>query len=167
MANSTSISDFKKNVVDAITHDDTIFYAFGADKVKYENGGDLIGTHILTYNKIPDTVETVSTYMTIMVHTKVFDSRYDRNKTFVIPRLEFYIYSHFKHMQMDREITKDNRCDYISMLIDNMFNGSSEYGGIGELKLSLNEEGAYNKDFLYRHMVFETVDLNKSFCEYE
>ena len=68
---------------------------------------------------------------------------------------------------MDREITKDNRCDYISMLIDNMFNGSSEYGGIGELKLSLNEEGAYNKDFLYRHMVFETVDLNKSFCEYE
>lgn len=165
MANSTSISVFKKNVMDAITHDDTFFYAFDAKEC--ENGGDLIGTHILTYNKVPDTVTEVSTYMTIMVHTKVFDSRYDRNKTFVIPRLEFYIYSHYKHMKMDRKITKDNRCDYISMIIDNMFNGSSEYGGIGELKLTLNEEGAYNKDFLYRHMIFETVDLNKSFCEEE
>lgn len=164
MANSTSISIFKKNVMDALTNDDAIFYAFDAKEC--ENGGDLIGTHILTYNKVPDTVTEVSTYMTIMAHTQTFDRR-DRNKTFVIPRLEFYIYSHYKHMKMDRKITKDNRCDYISMLIDNMFNGSSEYGGIGELKLALNEEGAYNKDFLYRHMIFETVDLNKSFCEDE
>lgn len=161
MANSTSISEFKERVMDAITHDDTIFYAFDAKDC--ENGGDLIGTHILTYNKVPDTVTEVATYMTIMVHTKYRD----RNKTFVTPTLEFYIYSHFKHMKMDRKITKDNRCDYISMLIDNMFNGSSKYGGIGELKLVLNEEGAYNKDFLYRHIIFETVDLNKSFCGYE
>lgn len=159
MANSTSISDFKKNVMDAITHDDTIFYAFDAKEC--ENGGDLIGTHILTYNKVPDTITEVSTYMTIMVHTK---SR-DRNGTFVTPTLEFYIYSHYKHMKMDRKITKDNRCDYISILIDSMFNGSTEYGGIGQLKLTLNTEGAYNKDFLYRHLVFETIDINDSMCE--
>lgn len=159
MANSTSISDFKKNVMDAITHDDTIFYAFDAKEC--ENGGDLIGTHILTYNKVPDTITEVSTYMTIMVHTK---SR-DRNGAFVTPTLEFYIYSHYKHMKMDRKITKDNRCDYISILIDSMFNGSTEYGGIGQLKLTLNTEGAYNKDFLYRHLVFETIDINDSMCE--
>lgn len=158
MANSTSISDFKKNVMETITHDDTIFYAFDAKEC--ENGGDLIGTHILTYNKVPDTVTEVSTYMTIMVHTKARD----RNKTFVTPTLEFYIYSHYKHMKMDRKITKDNRCDYISMLIDDMFNGSTKYGGIGQLKLTLNTEGAYNKDFLYRHLVFETIDVNDSFC---
>lgn len=158
MANSTSISDFKKNVIDAITNDDTIFYAFDAKEC--ENGGDLIGTHILTYNKVPDTVTEVSTYMTIMVHTKARD----RNKTFVTPTLEFYIYSHYKHMKMDRKITKDNRCDYLSMLIDDMFNGSVEYGGIGKLHLTLNTEGVYNKDFLYRHLVFETIDVNDSFC---
>lgn len=159
MANSTIISDFKRKVMDAITHDDTIFYVFGANEC--ENGGDLIGTHILTYNKVPDTVETVSTYMTIMVHMK---SR-DRNGTFITPTLEFYIYSHYKHMKMDRHITKDNRCDYLSMLIDDMFNGSTEYGGIGKLKLTLNDEGTYNKDFLYRHLVFETIDINNSACE--
>lgn len=159
MANSTSISDFKKNVMDVITHDDAIFYAFDAKDC--ENGGDLIGTHILTYNKVPDTVTEVATYMTIMVHTK---SR-DRNGTFVTPTLEFYIYSHYKHMKMDRKITKDNRCDYISMLIDDMFNGSTEYGGIGKLKLTLSTEGSYNKDFLYRHLVFETIDINNSACQ--
>lgn len=159
MANSTSISDFKKNVMDAITNDDTIFYAFGADEC--ENGGDLIGTHIITYNKVPDTVEKVSTYMTIMVHTKARD----RNKTFITPTLEFYIYSHYKHMKMDRKITKDNRCDYLSMLIDDMFNGSTKYGGVGQLKLILNTEGIYNKDFLYRHLIFETMDINNSMCD--
>lgn len=160
MANSTSISEFKERVMDAITHDDTIFYAFDAKDC--ENGGDLIDKdYILTYNKIPETVTTVSTYMTIMVHTK---SR-DRNGSFVTPTLEFYIYSHYKHMKMDRKITKDNRCDYISMLLDDMFNGSTEYGGIGKLKLTLNAEGTYNKDFLFRHLIFETIDLNSSMCE--
>lgn len=159
MANSTSISDFKKNVINAITHDDIIFYAFDAQEC--ENGGDLIGTHILTYNKVPDTVTEVATYMTIMVHTK---SR-DRNGTFVTPTLEFYIYSHYKHMKMDRKITKDNRCDYLAMLIDDMFNGSTQHGGISELKLVLNAEGAYNKDFLYRHLIFEGTDLNNSMCK--
>ena len=158
MANSTSISELKKRVIDAITHDDDIFYAFDAKEC--ENGGDLIGTHILTYNKVPDTITKVSTYMTIMVHTKARD----RNKTFVTPILEFYIYSHYEHMKMNRNITKDNRCDYISMLIDYKFNGSTKYGGIGQLKLTSNTEGAYNKEFLYRHMIFETVDLNNSMC---
>lgn len=159
MANSTSISEFKERVVDAITHDDTIFYAFDAEEC--ENGGDLIGTHILTYNKVPDTIKEVATYMTIMVHTK---SR-DKNGTFVTPTLEFYIYSHYEHMKMDRMITKDNRCDYITMLLDDMFNGSTEYGGIGQLKLVLNTEGAYNKNFLYRHLIFETIDINNSACD--
>ena len=145
--------------MDAITHDDAIFYAF--DATDCENGGDLENTHIFTYNKVPDTVKEVATYMTFMVHTKAKD----RNGTFVTPTLEFYIYSHYEHMKMDRKITKDNRCDYLSMLLDDMFNGSTEYGGIGKLKLTLNTEGAYNKRFLYRHLVFETIDINNSMCE--
>ena len=158
MANSTSISDFKERVMDAITHDDAIFFAFDAKDC--ENGGDLENKYIFNYNKIPETVVKTDVYITIMVHTK---SR-DKNGTFVSPTLEFWIYCHDKHMKMDREITKDNRCDYLSMLIDNMFNGSTEYGGIGQLKLTLNTEGTYNKDFLYRHLIFETIDTNNSMC---
>lgn len=159
MANGTSISEFKKRVIDAITHDDTIFYAFGADEC--ENGGDLENTHIFKYNKIPETITEVSTYMTIMVHTKSID----RHRTFVVPSLEIWVYCHDAHMKMDRKITKDNRCDYIARLLEEMFNGSTIYGGAGELRTVLNTEGAYNKNFLYRHLIFETFDINKSLCD--
>lgn len=159
MANSTSISEFKERVVDAIAHDNDFFVAFDADGC--ENGGDLIDTHIFKYNKVPETIMTVSTYLTVLVHTKTKDLQ----KAFITPTLEFYIYCNCNHMKMDRQITKDNRCDYLSMLLDQKFNGTTEYGGIGQLTLILNTEGSYNKDFLYRHLVFETIDLNDSICE--
>lgn len=158
MANGTSISDIKRRVMDAITHDDTIFYAFDAKEC--ENGGDLENTHIFNYNKIPETITNVSTYLTFMVQTKIRD----RNKTFVTPTLEFYVYVHHEHMKVNRKITKDNRCDYMAMLLEDMFNGSSKYGGIGELKCVLNQEGTYNQEFMYRHLIFETLDINSSMC---
>ena len=159
MANSTSISDFKEKIVKAIANDDTLFYAIDAKDC--ETGADLINTHIFKYNQNPETIVEAITFITIMVHTK---SR-DRNGTFVTPTLELWIFSHNKHMQMDSHITKDNRNDYISMLLDEKFNGSSEYGGIGKLMLVSNVEGVYNQKFLYRRMIFETVDINDSFCE--
>ena len=67
-------------------------------------------------------------------------------------------------MKMDSKITKDNRNDYISMLLDEKFNGSTEYGGIGKLQLTSNSEGTYNEKFLYRRLLFETRDLSDSMC---
>lgn len=158
MANSTIISDFKEKIVEAISRDNALFYAFDASDC--ENGGDLIDTHIFKYNKNPETITETTTFLTVMVHTRSKDF----NGTFVTPMLEIWIYSHHKHMKMDGRITKDNRNDYISMLLDEKFNGSSEYGGIGELKLVNNSEGAFSRDFLFRRMIFETVDINDSFC---
>lgn len=158
MANSTSISDFKERVVKAIVKDSTLFNAFDAKDC--ENGGDLLGTHIFKYNKNPNTIDEVVTFLTIMVNTK----SKGKTGTFVIPTLEICIYSHYNHMDMDYKITKDNRNDYISMLLDQKFNGSTEYGGIGALQLTSNTEGSYNEKFLYRRMIFETTDINDSFC---
>lgn len=158
MANGTSISEIKRRVMDAVTHDDTLFYAFNAKEC--ENGGDLENTHIFNYNKVPETITEVSTYMTFMVKMRARD----RNKTFITPTLDIFVYVHYEDMKMDRKITKDNRCDYISGLLENMFNGSTQYGGIGELKCILNDEGAYNSHFMYRHLTFETVDINSSMC---
>ena len=162
MANSTSISEFKERVVKAITDDDTLFYAFDAKNC--ENSGDLINTHIFKYNKNPETITEAITFITIMVHTKPVSNR-KRDYTFIIPTLEIWIYSHCEHMKMDLKITKDNRNDYISMLLDDKFNGSYEYGGIGKLNLAYNEEGTFNQKFLYRRMLFETIDVNDSVCE--
>ena len=158
MPNSSIISDFKERVVRAIAHDDTLFYAFDAKEC--ENGGDLINSHIFNYNKNPTTITEAITFMKVMVHTQARD----KNQAFVTPTLEIWIYSHTDHMRMDHRITKDNRNDYISMLLDDKFNGSTEYGGIGKLKLISNIEGTYNQNFLYRKMVFETIDINNLMC---
>ena len=158
MANGTSISEFKERVAKSICKDDLLFYAFDAKDC--ENGGDLINTHIFKYNKNPETITETITFITIMAHT---ESR-DKFGTFVTPTLEIWIYSHNDHMEMDPKITKDNRNDYISMLLDEKFNGSTEYGGIGKLILVSNREGTYSQKFLYRRMIFETVDISDSFC---
>ena len=161
MANSTSISEFKERVVKAICNDDTLFYAIDAKDC--ENGGDLINTHVFKYNKNPQTITETVTFLTIMVHTKARG----RSGTFVTPTLEIWVYSHYNHMKMDYKITKDNRNDYISMLLDDKFNGSTEYGGIGRLQLMSNTEGTFGDDFLCRRLIFETVDISDSFCDKE
>lgn len=159
MANSTSISEFKEKIVSAIISDDALLYAFDARDC--ETGGDLLNTHIFKYNKNPETITETITFITIMVHTKAKD----RERAFVIPTLEIWVYSHNGHMKMDHKITKDNRNDYISMLLDEKFNGSTEYGGIGKLNLISNTEGTFSKEFLYRRLIFETVDINDSVCD--
>lgn len=158
MANSTSITELKEKVVMAIAKDNELFSAIDAPDC--ENGGDLINTHIFRYNKNPETITKAITFLTVMVHTKTNV----RNKDFVIPTLEIWIYSHNDHMGMSSKITKDNRNDYISKLLDDKFNGSSEYGGVGELRLMSNTEGTFSDKFLYRRLIFETIDINDSFC---
>ena len=159
MANSTCISELKNHVMDMIIHNNALFQAFDAKEC--ETGSDLKGTHLFTYNKIPDTAAEPATYMTIIVNIK----EQEKNRTFITPTLEIWIYSHYKHMSMDKEITDDNRNDYISMLLDKMFNGSDTLGGIGNLTLILNEEGKSDKEFLHRHLIFQTTDINNSLCE--
>ena len=60
----------------------------------------------------------------------------------------------------------ENRNDYLSRLIDNKFNGYKGLG-FGELSLVYNTEGSYQKDYVFRDIVFEATDLNNSLCSIE
>lgn len=161
MANSNIVASLKTKVIQAICKDEDFYTVIDPDREVCENGGDLIWNNIFPYNKNPNTITNVMTFLTVMVHTK---SR-DRNSTFVTPTLEILIYSHNKHMEMNINGVKDTRADFISKLLDDKFNGSSEYGGIGKLLLVSNTEGTYNQDFLFRRLIFETIDINDSLCE--
>lgn len=160
MANSDVITSLKDKVIKEIAYDDTLFHAIDPDTSKIENGGDLPGTHIFTYNKNPETITTTMTFLTVMVDTY----SKDRNKTFITPTLTIYIYSHNNHMEIKNiRGIKDNRNDYISKLLDLKFNGKSE--AMGTLRLVSNVEGVAGKEFLFRRLIFETIDLNNSICE--
>ena len=161
MSNSSIIGKAKNKIIKEFIKDNTII-AIGSSTVT--SAEKLVGTHIFNYHQNPNTINTVETFITIQVH--IPQSLYN-NSIFVNPTIEIWIISHEAHMVVDNipKIT-DNRNDYLSKLIDNKLNGRSDFG-IGELKLLSNIEGSYQKDYVYRKMVFECSDLNDSLCDDE
>ena len=159
MANSTLITDLKQAVIKEIINDESFFYAINSpDITDIDCADELVYTHIFPYHQNPETIEKVITFLTIQVH---IPKPYDRNKTWVVPKLEIWVFSHHSHMKVNNipKIT-DNRNDYISKLLDKKFNGRDTLGGskndkynlhlYGKLDLVTNVEGAFSKDFLYR-----------------
>ena len=162
MANSSIIGKAKNQIIREFIRDEDIILAIGDESItSTENAEKLIGTHIFNYNQNPNTINTAETFITIQVHIQ---NTLTSNRTFVNPVIEIWIISHEKHMVVDniKKVT-DNRNDYLSRLIDKKLNGKSDIG-LGELKLTSNVEGSIQKDYLYRRMLFEGVDLNKSLC---
>jgi hypothetical protein len=161
MANSSLISSLKDKVIKTIINNDAIVTAIGATDCNAPS--DLVNTHIFRYNKNPKTITTTMTFITVMVHTNKRDS----NGTYITPTLEIWIYSHNDHMDLEENeipgIT-DDRNDYISKLLDLQFNGQTIPGVYNQLILNSNTEGTYNDNFLYRRMIFTTIDVNNSFC---
>lgn len=162
MANSSIIGKAKNKIIKEFIKDDTIIQAIGSSTVT--SAEKLVGTHIFNYHQNPNTINTVETFITIQVH---IPQSFYNNTIFISPTIEIWIISHEKHMIVDNipKIT-DNRNDYLSKLIDNKLNGRSDFG-IGELKLLSNIEGSYQKDYVYRKLVFEGTDINDSLCEDE
>ena len=147
MANSLIIGKTKNKIIKEFIKDIDIIQAIGDEEITSLAGAEkLVNKCIFTYNQNPFTLNTVKTFITIQVH---IPNSYLRNNTFVKPTIEIWIVSHEQHM-----------------VIDNRLNGRKDIG-LGELKLISNIEGAFQKDYLYRKMVFEGTDLNNSLCAIE
>ena len=160
MANSSIVASLKKNVINAICEDSDICSII--DSPNKLTGELLKGTHIFSYNKNPNTITETMTFITIQVNTK----RRDRNGTFVTPTLIINIFSHNDHMDLKfgNELQDFSRNDYLGMLIDEKFNDSTEYGNIWRLELISNIEGVATDKFIFRQLIFETVDIDVSMC---
>lgn len=163
MPNSSIIDDMKTRVQDAILADPLLVKAIDAKDVTEDNVADLIGTHIFTFAQNPNLVQSSETFLTIQVHIPQYNSPDYR---WVHPVLEIWIISHNRHMRVDNiPRIRANRNDFISQLLDEKFNGSTDFG-YGQMFLQLNTEGVHgdNSDFLYRRMAFVTKDLSRATC---
>ena len=165
MANSSIIGIAKNKIIKEFIKDDEIVKAIDSHDITSPQ--KLVNTHIFNYHQNPNTIDTAGTFITIQVHIPEYYSRYESDDVFVKPIIEIWIISHERHMVVDNipKVT-DNRNDYLSKLIDKKLNKKSGFG-IGTLRLTTNIEGSFQKDFLYRKMVFECVDLNNSLCRDE
>lgn len=163
MANSSIIGRAKTKIIKEFIKDIDIVQAIGDESVtSLDNAEKLINTRIFSYNQNPNTINEVGTFITIQVHI----SNTIAGKTFVKPTVEIWVISHERHMVVDnvKKIT-DNRNDYLSRLIDAKLNGNASLNlGFGELTLASNVEGSLQRDYLYRRLIFEGTDLNKSLC---
>lgn len=163
MPNSSIIDDMKTRVQDAILADPLLIKAIDAKDITEDNVADLIGTHIFTFAQNPNLVQSSETFLTLQVHIPQYNTPDYR---WVHPVLEIWIISHNRHMRVDNiPRIRANRNDFISQLLDEKFNGSTDFG-YGQMFLQLNTEGVHgdNSDFLYRRMVFVTKDLSRSTC---
>ena len=162
MANSTIVLTLKDKIINALCEDPDIDSLI--DSQNY-HGKNLRGKHIFNSNKNPETITETITFITVMTGV----GARDRTSTFVTSKVIINIYTHNEHMELPPEYLKDdeyfNRNDYLSFLIDEKFNGSTEYGGFGKLKLVLNDEYTPTKSFNARMLKFETVDINDSLCD--
>lgn len=176
MANSTLITNVKSAVIKELINDEAIFHAINSPTIKDISEADkLVYTHIFPFHQNPEVITNQITFLTLQVH---IPKPHDRFRTWVLPRLDIWIFSHNKCMRVDNipKVT-DNRNDYISKLLDKKFNGRSTLGVSDDdsknvhlydkLDLIGNVEGAFSKDYLYREMMFEMKDLNSGLCEYE
>lgn len=166
MANSSIIRKAKNKIIKEFIKDEAIVAAIHSSKVTKPE--ELINTHIFDYNQNPHTLNEVGTFITIQVHIPYsYYEDYRSSDAFVKPTIEIWIISHEKHMKVDNvsKITS-NRNDYLSELIDNKINGKSGFG-FGETKLLSNVEGSFQQDYLFRKMIIECLDLNRSLCEDE
>lgn len=169
MANSSIIGKVKNKIVREFIKDNGIVSAI--DSKTANSPEDLIYTHIFDYNQNPFTLKDVQTFITVQVHIPEDYANYSRSKdnkkVFVKPTIEIWIVSHEQHMKVDNipKVTQ-NRNDYLSYLIDCKLNGKDDYG-IGRLQLVSNIESSYDRDYSFRKMIFETMDLNDSLCDYE
>lgn len=166
MANSSIIEFAKNKIVREFIKDKHIVAAIDSSKVSNESPEELINTHIFDYAQNPNTINTAETFITIQVHIPYTREMERSGKaTYVKPTIEINIISHEDHMIVKNiPKVKSNRNDYLSRLIDEKLNGSTDFG-IGKVVLLSNLEGSIQQNYSYRVMTFQCVDLNDSLCE--
>lgn len=161
MANSQFITTAKNAIIKEFIKDQRIVDAIHATDVASPE--KLKGTHIFDYHQNPNTINKVGTFITIQVHEQ---TPFYESQAFIVPTIEIWIFSHESHMIVDNiPKVNINRNDYLSQLIDEKLNGKNI--GIGGLMLKDNSEGAYQQNYVFRRMLFESISLNDSMCEDE
>lgn len=113
---------------------------------------DLPYTQIFPYEFIPETVDEARTFICFDV-----DMIKVPNKTFYMPVLYIWIFTHKSLMRRDGEgLLLDN----LSFVIDKMLNGSRYYG-LGELALDSVTRFKPVLDYQGRVLAYTTVDWNR------
>lgn len=159
MNTGSLILSMKEKIAEELIRDPAITAAVCTDGTVPENPEDLYGTRIFRYHRLPDEQGAPTAYLTVQVHIPRSE---DRNNTFLKPTLELWVITHESLMPIaGHPEVNAGRNDYVSQLLDEKFQGY-EGLGYGRLAFAENTEGVLPGSFLYRKLIYETLDFNGS-----
>lgn len=148
--------DYKNLLVKELCSDPKIVkLVTGNDNAAVPNHG-LPYTQVFPYEYIPDTVNDAKTFICLDV-----DIVSVPNKTFYIPVIYIWAFTHTSRMRVEGENGGAVLLDELAIAINNKLNGSRYYG-MGELKLDSVGRFKPITDFLGRTMVYYAKDFNRA-----
>lgn len=121
------------------------------DKLKMDDATKLAYTQVFPYEYIPDTIEHGSSFICFDV-----DIQKSMNKTFYMPTLYIWVFSHSSLLRTEEGIIPDMIC---SELVD-MLNGSRFYG-LGELDFYSAKRFSPMVDYQGKVLTFYADDFNR------
>ncbi len=163
MPNSSFIRIAKNRIMVDLQKDNDIVEALGLHDD--EDAENLVYTRLFPHYFIPETQETVKTY--VMVEIDITQQRRSYGNTgsnLVYPTITFTVLSHQKNMKLDMAGVSAVRTDYIAELLDLKYNGRDGFG-LKELEVVSNTAGSLNDTYRFRQIVFRAADFNDSYCE--
>jgi len=156
MANSFEIIRYKQKLISSIVNQDTIINLIDSDYIGI--GDELIYNNIFPYMRVPHTEEEKLTYITMRVDVPNISSS---RKTLKDILITISVVTHQDLMKVENG--GGTRTDLLGAEIDNLFNGSDEFG-IGQLELKSNFEENVDYKHRCRTLKFVVTDINRSLC---
>lgn len=175
MPNSSLVIQAKNDMLVAIQNDDAIIKALGIHEdedidnlIADSDRESLSQKRLFPHWFVPKTQDIVKTYICIEAGITALEKRFSTAvapKTYDVATITIYILSHQDDIYMNESGISAIRPDYLSVLIDEKFNGSNEFG-IGTLQRISNEPYSLKDNtYRYRQIVFQAVDFNDNMCE--
>lgn len=142
--------DYKNQLMGDILTNERLVHLLNK-KIKLEEAEKLAYTQVFPYEYIPETVEYGSSFICFDV-----DIQKAVNKTFYLPTLYVWTFSHRSLLRNDEGIMPD----MISAELATMLNGSRYYG-LGELDLYSVKRFAPMTDYQGKVLTFMAEDFNR------
>lgn len=147
--------DYKNQLMGDLLTNEKIVQLIADDCKPVSDVQELVYSQVFPYEYVPDTVEHGQTFICCDV-----DIQKSVNKTFLLPVLYIWVFSHKSKLRMPTESGGGVRIDRLCAEIAKTINGSRCYG-LGELDLYAVKRFAPMTDYLGKVMTFHALDFNR------
>ena len=158
MGNLSEIGVFKRAIVDAILEDKLSVDLIKPDKPEDFESEDLFMENVFDYGKVPDINEKAETFVTVDAGVpEVLNNKLLKDVEFRIT-----IISHDGVMRVPGSVL--TRVDYLASRIDELLNGSREFGGVSEVELISSMPGVLDTGQPFKVNIYRVVEVNGNHC---